>query len=1129
MSHEVTNHPTHCTITSLRNQTMNVACQLVIAALTVGPVVPAASAQSPSGDTCAEAIPIFSGANGPFFGGLSLDSPECPCASGHQWTAWNVWFSYTVPCTGQVIVSAFPGSLSDESLVQVFSGTCGNLTLLACDPDAVSVLASAGQTLYVRATKCLPTGETLINYYIESVTVSCQAMPLPNDNCIGALPIPISYNGAAVSGSNAFSTLSIGPTLCGPVLNDVWYKFTANCTSTVTLDTCVEGGFQDETILQVLSGSCPNLTPVACNDDFCSVASSVSFPVTLGTTYYVRVGSSATGPYNGASWFEFYLSLDTCQPPIEDEPPSPPPPPPPPGGLALWAVTDGLNAGLSNVGAMNSAWGASACAGISSDVFLSYLAPASGNRTFTTCAGSGSLVDTIMEVYGNFPSSPWSPYTLLGCDDNACGFRSSVTASVVAGNYYTIRVGSGTTFPQQGTFALAITSGPPSNDECSGAIPLVDGVNAGLSNVGATKSAGSPGFYCGGSDWNGDVWYSYTAPCTGTATFATIGGGVTMPSPVIQVQGEGPCGSQIVKGCMPSWQGQPEAIVTAQVVGGSTYSIRVASDTGASGASQGTFSLAVSCSSPIANDECAGAIPLGDGQQLLLSNKPPVAIFISPGAPAFCTTVNSDVWYRYTAPVTGYATFTTCGGTSSISGSSGTLDTVIQVLTGTCGSLTAVGCNDNSYCDPTQMSAVTLPITQGQDYLVRVASYDDPATPTTFTAGFFDLAIYSSPTIPTNDECSTAIPISNGVYTGMSNVNATNSTGFPSPLGGNSDVWFKYVAACTGNALFSTCGNGTLSDSRVRVFSGTCGSLSSLATVNETCGQQAAATVPVVAGTTYYVSVAGQGDNTVQGTFDLTVSCCPSPSNDLFCTSAIPVSAGLNPVMSNQCASDFFSPPTGFTCGSASRDLWYSYTATCTGSTQFSLCSPGFADFDAIVSVYAPGSCTGPMVVLGCSNDSCGMLPKVTVPATAGSTYLVRVGGINGDYGSFALYISTTTSYGSMAIIPTGCGAATLLVSGTPTLGAPVSFVVTGTGTKLLWIGNAVSAPLCPPANCMLGATMNLIFPGGSLIGKIPCTPSLVGVQFSVQGAVNGALGGCGPPLKASNFTVTDTVRVTIG
>jgi hypothetical protein len=78
--------------------------------------------------------------------------------------------------------------------------------------------------------------------------------------------------------------------------------------------------------------------------------------------------------------------------------------------------------------------------------------------------------------------------------------------------------------------------------------------------------------------------------------------------------------------------------------------------------------------------------------------------------------------------------------------------------------------------------------------------------------------------------------------------------------------------------------------------------------------------------------------------------------------------------------------------------VWFSYTATSTGLTQFATCDPaGFATGtlqDTVIQVLDSASCP-PLVELGCNDDgACGTFgwqSRAIIPTTAGTTYFVRV------------------------------------------------------------------------------------------------------------------------------------------
>jgi hypothetical protein len=89
---------------------------------------------------------------------------------------------------------------------------------------------------------------------------------------------------------------------------DGWYLYTATCTGDATASTCNTAAF--DTTLSAFD-ACGG-TELACNDDAsgCGLTSEITFPVTSGNTYLVRIAG-----YNSASGF-FDLTM-SCLIPVE--------------------------------------------------------------------------------------------------------------------------------------------------------------------------------------------------------------------------------------------------------------------------------------------------------------------------------------------------------------------------------------------------------------------------------------------------------------------------------------------------------------------------------------------------------------------------------------------------------------------------------------------------------------------------------------------------------------------------------------------------------------------------------------------------------------------------------------------
>jgi len=92
--------------------------------------------------------------------------------------------------------------------------------------------------------------------------------------------------------------------------------------------------------------------------------------------------------------------------------------------------------------------------------------------------------------------------------------------------------------------------------------------------------------------------------------------------------------------------------------------------------------------------------------------------------------------------------------------------------------------------------------------------------------------------------------------------------------------------------------------------------------------------------------------------------------------------------------------------GQVGSDIWYCYTATCTGPAFFSLCG---SQYDTKLAVYEGCGCPN-AAPIGCSDDDCGtdlgnFQSRVALAVTSGQSYLVRVGGYNGEQGEGRLTI----------------------------------------------------------------------------------------------------------------------------
>lgn len=258
------------------------------------------------------------------------------------------------------------------------------------------------------------------------------------------------------------------------------------------------------------------------------------------------------------------------------------------------------------------------------------------------------------------------------------------------------------------------------------------------------------------------------------------------------------------------------------------------------------------------------------------------------------------------------------------------------------------------------------------------------------------------PAGPPNNACASATPISDVVNLPFSTVGAT--TDGPNEPGCTyfgyshieSDIWFLYTATCTGLATADVCGSGY--DTKMAVYSaGACPPVTAPLACNEDyCGLQSQVSWSVVAGNQYLIRVGGYFGE--QGAGDLTVSCTPAATND-DCADAIAIGDVTNLSFTNAGATtDGPNEPgcTFFGYSQIGSDVWFCYTASCTGNLKVSLCG---SSYDTKVAVYDGCGCPVTPGPLACNDDACGLASEVVLPVVAGNQYMIRVGGYNGEQG----------------------------------------------------------------------------------------------------------------------------------
>jgi hypothetical protein len=144
-------------------------------------------------------------------------------------------------------------------------------------------------------------------------------------------------------------------------------------------------------------------------------------------------------------------------------------------------------------------------------IWYRWTAPADGDAVVSTCESS---FDTLLAVY---TGDSLASLAHLASNNDSCGLQSEVSFAATEGVTYRIAVdGDG---GATGVVSLALRLAPANDDfddaeTISGDVGSVDGTNAG-----ASVEAGEPGYPYQ------SVWYRWTAPSSGPATFEACGSG----------------------------------------------------------------------------------------------------------------------------------------------------------------------------------------------------------------------------------------------------------------------------------------------------------------------------------------------------------------------------------------------------------------------------------------------------------------------------------------------------------------------------------------------------------------------------------------------------------------------------
>jgi len=493
---------------------------------------------------------------------------------------------------------------------------------------------------------------------------------------------------------------------------------------------------------------------------------------------------------------------------------------------------------------------------IDNDVWFAWTADVDGDVIVDTCGG------TSMDSKLAISSGSCGALTSLSCNDDTCGLQSQVVCPVTNGSTYMIQVGN---FPGaaggSGSINVAQTATPPSGpagDDCAAPIAISGNSNTAFDTTGATTgTAGAVDGNC-----NNDIWFEWTADADGNATFSTCNdsgataGEATFDTKIHVYSGGGcPADGQASdannddgSGC----GGFSSHLSGFAVTSGSTYMVQLG---GWSAGETGTGVLACSIEAvnpPPANDDCAtpdaiagqGSFAYDNSQGSTGSEGQNEYICYQFGSSA----VDNDVWFSWTADITGDATIDTCG--------SGP-DTKLSAYDGSgCPSGGSLSCNDDT-CG--LQSSLAFAVTGGSTYTIQAGNFPGA----TGGASTLNIAISSLPDHP-YDDCATPGVLAEGANF----VDTTGASHGSQPASGSNasscytaseDVWYSYTAPSDGLVIMAFCNlDGTPAadfDTVLSVYDA-CGG-TEVACNDDFCAFMSGLGFIATSGSTYMVNVGG--------------------------------------------------------------------------------------------------------------------------------------------------------------------------------------------------------------------------------------------------------------------------------
>ena len=284
--------------------------------------------------------------------------------------------------------------------------------------------------------------------------------------------------------------------------------------------------------------------------------------------------------------------------------------------------------------------------------YYKFVAPATRNYDFSTCAGTQ---DTVLALLDGCAAGSG----VIACNNDFCGTGSQVTLSATAGSTYYVVIGSASATALTNPVSMTVT---PWYDPCDPANPTVAVGN----NSKAVNQTTATNLNVGSMVISKANYYKFTPTADGTWSFSTCNSGAATR---MAIMADCVPGSTVIASDDNSCSNGSSAVVSASLTSGVPVYVVV----GGEGSDIPSPIEIVVGGPPVPACVSATVAAYGDNAFDTSVGNSGTQVVQSNLADTTTATVNKALWFKFTPTATGAFAFKTCGAVGSAGASGDTL------------------------------------------------------------------------------------------------------------------------------------------------------------------------------------------------------------------------------------------------------------------------------------------------------------------------------------------------------------------------------------------------------------------------------------------------------------------------